>query len=90
MILMYVQFETNDPRPRQAGHATVRSPLRGGSALVSFSQIESGGSGMPTLPIQITFRNLQHSDAIEAKIRDRELGPQATTVHVIGKHHIVD
>ena len=74
---------------RQAGHATVRSPLRGGSASI-ISQIESGGSGMPTLPIQITFRNLQHSDAIEAKIRDRELGPQATTVHVIGKHHIVD
>jgi ribosomal subunit interface protein len=26
---------------------------------------------MPTLPIQITFRNLEHSDAIEAKIRER-------------------
>ena len=26
---------------------------------------------MPKLPIQVTFRNLQHSDAIEAKVRER-------------------
>lgn len=49
------------------------------------------------LPLQIAFRNLDWSDAIAAKIGERarfdvemgERGPQATTVYLVGKHHIV-
>ena len=47
-------------------------------------------------PLQITFRDIPHSDALEIgdEVRFTEEagdeGPQASTVHLIGKHHIVE